>query len=354
VGSRRVLITGGAGFIGSRLARLLAAGGDDVVRFDNLHPQVHGVLRRSGDGTGLVVGDVGDAAALAGCVRYFNPEIVYHLAAETGTGQSHDEPARYNHVNVMGTAHLVEAVRSHGRAVRRLIVAGSRAVYGEGAGRRPDGTVVNGEPRRPEDMQRGDFSVKDATGAVLEPVPTPEWLPPMPASVYASTKLMQEHLLTQCFAGTAVDVAILRLQNVYGPGQSLSNPYTGVISIFAQQIEQGRRLNIFEDGDIVRDFVYVDDAVRAFAAAADLAAAPARPINIGSGVGTSIRDMARGLLELYGRDPSEHDVTGAFRVGDVRHAVADITTAKALLRWEPNVGFAEGLARFAEWAKAGS
>lgn len=353
---QRILITGGAGFIGSRLARLLVERGNDVLCYDNLHPQVHGVLRPAAgalfgpNGAGLVMGDVTDAAALASCVRYYDPEIIYHLAAETGTGQSHDEPTRYNSVNVIGTTNLVEAVRRHGRRVRRVMLAGSRSIYGEGAASQAGGGICNAEPRMPEDMKRGDFALRNAAGAVVRPVPTPEWLPPKPASVYASTKLMQEYLLGQCFTGTPVEVVVLRLQNVYGPGQSLSNPYTGVISIFSQQIEAGLRLNIFEDGDIIRDFVFVDDVVCAFAAAADLAAAPGLPVNIGSGVATSIRDMARALLKLYGRDPEAHDVSGNFRVGDVRFAVADISRARARLGWTPEVSFEQGLKRFWEWS----
>ena len=213
--------------------------------FDNFHPQVHGYSRVE-EATGLVGkcrivrGDVANAEELRDAVRSFNPELIYHLAAETGTGQSYDEPTRYNLVNVIGTSNLIEAVRTHGKAVRRIVLSGSRAIYGEGAAYDTQNRLRNAPPRRIEDMRRGDFDLKDERGAPLKPVPTPESLAAAPASIYASTKLMQEYVCTQCAAGTDLEVVILRLQNVYGPGQSLRNPYTGVISIFCQQGGTGR------------------------------------------------------------------------------------------------------------------
>lgn len=354
---RKVLITGGAGFIGTWLTREIQAE-CEVTLFDNLHPQVHGLDRSKSRAEAaaradrFIEGDVADGEALAQAVREVQPEVVYHLAAETGTGQSYDEPTRYNMVNVIGTTHLVEAVRAHGDSVRRVAVASSRSVYGEGACRNADGQIVTAPPRDMARMQAGDFGLYCAEGKPLTPIPTPENITLMPASVYASSKLMQEHLLEQCFQGTDVEVSILRLQNVYGPGQSLKNPYTGVISIMSQQIEQGKRLNVYEDGDIVRDFVFVGDVARAFALAG-LGAQPTRgPINIGQGQPTSILQMAEGLLRLYGRDPGERDISGDFRAGDVRYAVGDISRAKAVLDFEPEVGFEQGLTAFFDWARA--
>ena len=353
--TQRVLITGGAGFIGSRLAKSLCAD-HEVMIFDNFHPQVHGYTGVEA-ATGLmgkcriVRGDVANADELGAAVRSFNPDLIYHLAAETGTGQSYDEPTRYNLVNVVGTSNLIEAVREHGSAVRRIVLAGSRAIYGEGAARDAQGRVRNAPPRRVDDMRRGDFGLKDEQGVPLTPVATAETLPAAPSSVYASTKLMQEYICTQCAAGTDVEVAVLRLQNVYGPGQSLRNPYTGVISIFCQQVAQGEWLDVFEDGQIIRDFVYVDDVVEAFRICATLASAPLSPINIGTGSPISICSMARSVLALYGRSPDDHKITGNFRAGDVRHAVAEIGLASDLLGWQPRTGFAAGLDRFVEWAK---
>ena len=353
--TRRILITGGAGFIGSRLATTLC-GDHDVMVFDNFHPQVHG-YNRVEEATGLIGkcriirGDVANAEQLGSAIRSFNPDLIYHLAAETGTGQSYDEPTRYNLVNVIGTTNLIEAVRLYGRSVKRIVLSGSRAIYGEGAAHDMNRNLRNAPPRRIEDMRRGDFGLKDELGAALTPVPTPETIDAAPASIYASTKLMQEYILTQCAAGTDVDVAILRLQNVYGPGQSLRNPYTGVISIFCQKVDQGEWLDVFEDGEIIRDFVYVDDVVEAFRTCGSLASTPSLPINIGTGTPVSILEMARAVLTLYGRSPDDHKITGNFRAGDVRHAVADISVARDLLGWQPRIDFATGLNHFVQWAK---
>jgi dTDP-L-rhamnose 4-epimerase len=353
--AQRIFITGGAGFIGSRLAKSLCEA-HEVMIFDNFHPQVHGYTRVE-EATGLVGkchivhGDVAHADEMGSAIRAFNPDLIYHLAAETGTGQSYDEPTRYSLVNVVGTTNLIEAVRAHGRSVRRILLSGSRAIYGEGAALDAKGHLRNAPPRRIEDLRRGEFGLKDEQGNVLTPVATPETLPPAPASIYASTKLMQEYIGTQCAAGTELEVAILRLQNVYGPGQSLRNPYTGVISIFCQQVDQGKRLDVFEDGEIIRDFVYVDDVVEAFRICAVLPSVPATPINIGSGSPVSIRSMAESVLALYGRSADDHHVSGNFRAGDVRHAVAEISLAQNLLGWQPRTSFAAGLQRFVEWAK---
>ncbi len=353
--TQRILITGGAGFIGSRLAKSLC-GDHEVMVFDNFHPQVHGYDRVE-EATGLIGkchilrGDVANAEDVRFAIRSFNPDLIYHFAAETGTGQSYDEPTRYNLVNVIGTSNLIEAVRAHGGNVRRIVLAGSRAIYGEGAARDKRGALRNAPPRRIEDMRRGVFGLQDEQGDTLTPVPTPETLAAAPASIYASTKLMQEYLCTQCVAGTEVDVVILRLQNVYGPGQSMRNPYTGVISIFCQKVQQGEWLDVFEDGEIIRDFVYIDDVVEAFRTSASLTSAPALPINIGTGSPVSIRSTAKSVLTLYGRNPDEHHITGNFRAGDVRHAVAEIVLARDLLGWQPRTAFAPGLERFVEWAK---
>lgn len=353
--TQRILITGGAGFIGSRLAKSLC-GDHDVMVFDNFHPQVHGVTAVE-EATGLVGkcrivrGDVASAAEIGSAIRSFNPHLIYHLAAETGTGQSYDEPTRYNLVNVVGTSNLIEAIRAHGPAVRRIVLSSSRAIYGEGAARDAAGRMRNAPPRRIEDMKRGDFGLKDERGAPLSAVPTAETLPAAPSSVYASTKLMQEFICTQCTAGTNVDVVSLRLQNVYGPGQSLRNPYTGVISIFCQKIERGEMLDIFEDGEIIRDFVYVDDVVEAFRTCATSVAAPPSPINIGTGSPVSIKSMASALLALYGRNSDGYRISGNFRAGDVRHAVAETDLARDLLGWQPRTAFSAGLKRFVDWAK---
>jgi len=350
------LITGGAGFIGSRLAaRLMAAGARRVVAFDNLLEQVHAGnpenrARLDAAGAELIVGDVREPGELHEAMARTGPDVVYHLAAETGTGQSFDEPTRYNAVNVMGTAHLIEAIRATG-GTRRIVLASSRSIYGEGACVDAEGAPAPAVERRDADMSAGDFAPKDRHGADLTPVPTDASCVPAPASIYASTKLMQEYLLAQAFWGTDVSVGILRLQNVYGEGQSINNPYTGVLSIFARQILEGKQLQIFEDGEITRDFVHVDDVAAAFQRMGTIAAVPAGPVDIGSGTPTTILSIARDLQAHLGAGDRELRVTGAFRPGDIRYAAADISQADATLGWSPAITLDRGVAELAEWSR---
>jgi dTDP-L-rhamnose 4-epimerase len=354
---RNILITGGAGFIGSRLARALVAA-DPARRIwvlDNLHPQVHGPDAKPpvlGPEVTFTYGDVADPKAVEQAVSAAQPGLVYHLAAETGTGQSYDEPARYCNVNVMGTAHLIEAIRKAG-TVRRVVLAASRAVYGEGAYLDQSGTPCEGLPRDAAAMSAGNFEVPLPPGHAGpgRPAPSHAGLRPAPASVYASTKLMQEFLLAQAGEGAAWSATMLRFQNVYGDGQSLRNPYTGVLSIFAQQLLEGRELAIFEDGEIARDFVYVDDVVDALVRAGERELPHGSIIDIGMGEPATILEVAKSLMRALGRPENSYRVTGAFRVGDIRHACADISVADRLLGWKPRVGVDEGLQRLARWAR---
>lgn len=351
-----VLITGGAGFIGSRLTAALSSQAEKVVVFDNLHPQVHGDNAEPPtlpSNTVFVRGDVTDKKALSAVVEAHKPTLIYHLAAETGTGQSYDEPARYCDVNVMGTTYLIEAVRAHcSEAKARLVLAGSRAVYGEGAYRTAEGALIPGPARKLDDLAEGRFVPLDQNRRPLAPAPTPEALATDPASVYASSKLMQEFLFSQCAAEGDFEVVLLRFQNVYGPGQSLKNPYTGVLSIFANQILDGRTLNIYEDGDIVRDFVFVDDVVDALVKASNVAKPPEGPVNIGSAETATIKDTAQMLLTMLGADPNRFEISGDYRPGDIRYAVADISKAKKALGWTPATSLKDGLAALADWVKS--
>ncbi|PWJ92744.1 dTDP-L-rhamnose 4-epimerase [Mesorhizobium loti] len=348
----RIFITGGAGFIGRRLCTLLKVD-HEVTVYDNFLPQVHGADAAPSpmlEGVHVIRGDVRDAAALAAAFREARPERVYHLASETGTGQSYDEPTRYNMVNIMGTSHLIDAVRAQA-GVSRVLVAGSRSVYGEGACVDARGNHVLARARTAADMAKGIFTPRAATDELLTPVATRAAICPVsPASIYASTKLLQEYMLAQAFWGTDVEVGILRLQNVYGPGQSLSNPYTGVISIFRKQIEEESILNIYEDGAIVRDFVYVDDVARAFALIGLAQKCPREVLDIGSGEPTQIIDMARMLLAMMGQPKDKLRVTGQFRAGDVRYAVADISDTIRHLDWRPQVTLEAGMSKFLEWS----
>jgi dTDP-L-rhamnose 4-epimerase len=356
-----ILITGGAGFIGSRLAIRLArqvqTGQNHVTVFDNFHPQTHRgnpdiriALRRHG--VNVITGDIRNPLAIGTAIAETRPDLVYHLAAETGTGQSFTKPARYCDVNIMGTAHLIDAIQRHVPDLPRIILAGSRAVYGEGGCIDAQGQPAAPLIRSATDMAAGQFQPRDRTGTALIPVPSNADCAVAPASIYASTKLMQEYLLQQAFWGSATAVGVLRLQNVYGPGQSLHNPYTGVLSIFCRQILEGRSLTLYEDGLITRDFVAVDDVVRAFVMMGQAAVMPQEVLDIGSGQGSTILEVARSLLRLLGASSERLAITGAYRPGDIRHAVADISRATNLLGWTPDIAMSTGLASLAAWSRS--
>jgi dTDP-L-rhamnose 4-epimerase len=352
--TRTILITGGAGFIGARLAVELSRN-HRVVVYDSFHPQAHHDpmatrLRMAQQGVEVHAGDLRDLAALQAVFAKAKPDIVYHLAAETGTGQSFDHPLRYCDVNVTGTANLVQAMRQSVIRPARIVLAGSRAVYGEGAYVDADGLPAGPQQRSPGDLAAGRFLPRDGNGLLLVPMPTRAGCPVAPASVYAATKLMQEHLLRHAFWGTDTGVGILRLQNIYGPGQSLHNPYTGVLSIFCRQLQDGHALDIHEDGQITRDFLFVDDAVRAFIRIGLIACLPDETIDIGSGQGITIHDVARRLAVLTGRSEDALQITGTYRPGDIRHSVADIRRAADLLGWTPEVSLDAGLRALVHWS----
>ena len=355
-----ILVTGGAGFIGRNLVRDLEKTNANarVWILDNLHPQVHGTdakFPNFGKTVKCVRGDVTDKQIVDRVVREAQPELVYHLAAETGTGQSYDEVTRYCQVNVMGTAHLIEALRKESKNVtRRVILAGSRAVYGEGGYRDKNGLEFIGLTRNPDDLARGRFSVTVPLNfqAPIEPIPSHAGLPTSPTSVYASTKLMQENLLRQAGEGAPWRATILRFQNVYGPGQSLRNPYTGVLSIFCEQLLSGKTLEIFEDGDITRDFVYVEDVVSALVLAGQKVLPHGIILDIGSGKPITIRETADMLIKALGYPNDRSTVTGKYRIGDIRHACSEIGLARSNLSWEPTVSVNDGLNRLAAWAQS--
>lgn len=357
--SRNILITGGAGFIGSRLvsALLQAEPASRIWILDNLHPQVHGLNPESPsfpNAVEFIKGDVADKAMMQSVVASAQPELIYHLAAETGTGQSYDELSRYCEVNVSGTANLIEAVRSaSGGNTKKIVLAASRAVYGEGGYCDSAGRVFTGLPRQAEAMASGNFEVPLPDDAKLpaQAVPSNAYLPVAPASIYASTKLMQEYLLKQAGEGAEWSSTVLRFQNVYGPGQSLRNPYTGVLSIFSRQLLEGKKLAIYEDGLIARDFVYVDDVVDALVKAGQQTLPHGTTIDIGTGKAVSILDVARFLMRYLGVSDDHYSITGEFRVGDIRHACADIDAARESLGWAPRMSTETGLSLLANWAR---
>lgn len=345
----KVLITGGMGFIGGKLARRLLADGHDVSIVDNLSEQIHGVdpVPDAPEGAEFHHFDVRDLAdrpdLIEGC------DTVFHLAAETGTAQSMYEVRRYVDVNEGGTAALLEGIAKCESRPRRIVLSSSRSVYGEGAYRDADGKVVQPAPRTREDMNAGRWEPRDASGHDLEAIATPESLPFAPGSIYAATKASQELLLRAAGEALGIDAIILRFQNVYGEGQSLQNPYTGIISIFFNRARQGKGLPIYEDGRETRDFVHVDDVVDALVASLDPAVPTGTVCNVGAGVATPVLTLADELSRAAGLSP-EITVTGQFRVGDIRHNFADISAARRHLGFEPKVDLATGLARFCKWA----
>lgn len=353
----RVLVTGGAGFIGSHLVPLLLSSGYRVRILDTLSPQIHGAVPAN---TAWLDGDerlefrrdsVTDAAAVAHALD--GVQAVIHLASETGTGQSMYEIDRYARENVLGTAVLMQAlVNCRDRGVERVLLASSRSVYGEGAYVRrgsPDGQRITPPARTASQLQSRQWEPAcPETGEPLVPVPTREDDRTAPASIYAATKLMQEDLVRITCNSLGIGHAILRLQNVYGEGQSLNNPYTGILSVFSTRLRRGLMLPVFEDGLESRDFVHVSDVARAFLAALSVPEPVNTVLNVGSGVASPVIAVARALCRAFGA-PERVEVTGQYRLGDIRHNFADITRLKDKLGVIPAVSLDEGLMRFARW-----
>lgn len=356
---KHVLITGGAGFIGSNLALKLVAKGYAVTVLDNLSPQIHGdnpavtsPLYRSVEGKvkfikGSVTSEEDWLKALEG------QECVVHLAAETGTGQSMYEIQKYVEVNIGGTALLLDILTNTAHQVKKVVVAESRAIYGEGRYYSEElKQYVYPLSRVDEDMRRGDFEVKyPGCARPLELVGTTEDSCIHPTSVYGITKQVQGQLVHLVCPTIGVASVSYRYQNVYGPGQSLSNPYTGILSIFSTRIKNGNEINIFEDGKETRDFVYIDDVVDATILGIEKEEANGYTFNVGTGVATDVLTVARTLIEKYGIEVPLK-VSGNYRLGDIRHNYADITLARTLLGFEPKWTFDAGIAEFAKWVNA--
>jgi len=345
--SETILITGGAGFIGSHLADELIGRGYRVRVLDVIHPQVHGSAARPSylhPEVELQVGDVRDpqvcAQALEGVDR------VCHLAARVGVGQSMYEISDYTSANSGGTAALLEALA--GRKLKKLVVASSMSVYGEGLYRDSDGKTVAPAERSEADMKEGVWNFYDESGIPLTPIPTHEGKECVPSSIYALGKYDQERMCL--IAGNAYQfpVVALRFFNTYGPRQALSNPYTGVLAIFASRLLNNQPPRIFEDGEQRRDFVHVKDVARACRLALETAEG-GLVLNIGSGESRTVNEVAEALARTLGKPYVGTEVTGRFRVGDVRHCYADITRARQFLGYEPQVDFESGLTDLAVW-----
>ena len=343
-----VLITGGAGFIGRFVADELLRRGNRVRVLDSLIEQVHGAT----DGAAmlnpeaeLIRGDVRDGDAVSRALD--GVDSVVHLAAEVGVGQSMYEVERYTSTNDVGTAVLFEKLID--KPVRRVVTASSMSIYGEGLYRDAEGTLIQDAERKSLKDGQANWEPVDAQGRPLTPVATPEWKQPNLASIYALNKYVQERTTHIMAAPYGIEGVCLRLFNVYGPGQALSNPYTGVLAIFASRLLNGQQPMIFEDGEQRRDFVHVTDVARAFADALALSQAVGGTFNIGSGRDRSVREIATELARAMGKNQIAPDIVGKARIGDIRHCFCDTSLAAEQLGFTARQDFGEGLAELAEW-----
>lgn len=343
-----VLVTGGAGFIGCALSSVLAEQADRWIAVDNLHPQVHPRRARPkalAPKAELVVADVTQASTWDEVLADARPDIVVHLAAETGTAQSLHEASRHALVNVAGTTELLDGLGRASHVPSHVVLSSSRAVYGEGEWLKVDGSSVYPGQRSHAQLEAAQWDFPDAQALPASAARTQ----PSPTSVYGATKLAQEHVLAAWAGAHDIPLSILRLQNVYGAGQSLSNPYTGIVSMFSLWAREGRSIPIYEDGSITRDFVYIDDVAAALAAAITRQPAPnaVRKVDIGSGVGSTILELAEHIADYYGA-PAPH-INGKYRDGDIRFASCDISAAERELDWRPQVSLARGIAALQDW-----
>jgi dTDP-L-rhamnose 4-epimerase len=340
--ARTFLITGGAGFIGRTICQVLLARGDTVRVLDNLHEQVHGGERPPFlNDVDFRLGDVRDPDVVARAVE--GVDGVFHLAAEVGVGQSMYEVGRYVGVNDLGTAVLLEQLIR--RPAPRLVVASSMSVYGEGAYRTDDGKRAVGVRR----VGRGGWDPVTADGQRLTPVATDETKPVDLASIYALTKYCQERSCLIVAPAYGMQVVALRLFNVFGPGQALSNPYTGVLANFGSRLRNGQGPLVFEDGQQKRDFVHVMDVAEAFCLAMDSADADGAVINIGSGHAYTIAGVAESLAAAMGKPDLRPQILGKARTGDIRHCFADIGRARTLLGYAPSLLLQDSLDELVEW-----
>ena len=347
--TQQVLITGGAGFLGSHVADELLARGYRVRALDLLAPQVHGENRKRPDyldrEVELVVGDVRNPDTVRRALQ--GVDGVYHFAAVVGVGQSMYEVAHYTSVNNLGTAVLLEALMK--QPVERLIIASSMSIYGEGLYRTPTGETRTVGERTLDQLRRADWEWRDADGTPLTPIPTPEDKQPALASVYALSKYDQERLCLMLGRAYNIPTVGLRFFNAYGPRQALSNPYTGVLAIFASRLLNDSAPKIFEDGYQHRDFVSVYDVARACRLALEVSQAAGEIFNVASGHAYTVREVAERMAAVLGKERIQPEIVGKYRVGDIRHCFADIGKARRVLGYEPQVALDDGLTELAAW-----
>jgi len=350
---QKILITGGAGFIGTNLGKRLLASGYELVVLDNLSEQIHGknpVIEGTiltAEGVMFVNADVRDRAAVTAALD--GVDMIAHLAAETGTAQSMYQIAHYNEVNVQATAQLLDILANNPHSVKKIVLASSRSIYGEGAYQCAEHGEVYPAARNASQLAAHAWDpVCPACKGQLTVISTPESARPSPASIYAATKYAQEDLIRIAGDALGIGTTVLRFQNVYGAGQSLNNPYTGILSIFSTRIRRGMSLPIFEDGLESRDFVHVDDVATAIQLALETEAANGGTFNVGAGEPTSVLQIANMLVDCFD-GKIRPEVTGQYRLGDIRHCYADLTNIRSALGFQPQVSLRQGLAHFAEW-----
>jgi dTDP-L-rhamnose 4-epimerase len=342
----RFFVTGGAGFIGTALVEQISGNFDSWTIYDSLLPQVHGTnpVVPIGQGIEFINGDVRNFEYLNSAIQKSDPTVVIHLAAETGTAQSADEPELHADVNVTGTAKLIHAMNNLSTKPRLVILTSSRAVYGEGPWINDSGVVSHPLGRSVEALEKSEW---DYPGLTAKPVNAAITIP-APCNIYGATKLAQEHLLSSWCAAHGVILVVLRLQNVYGPGQSPINPYTGVTNFFFNHARAGKSIPVYEDGAIYRDFVLIDDVVQAILSG--LKKDSSALADVGSGAKHSILEMASMVAKIV--NGPEPVVTGQYRVGDVRHASCDMTGSEWVRSGKEPATLEEGLEKLNKWLLA--
>ncbi|WP_426276535.1 NAD-dependent epimerase/dehydratase family protein [Chryseobacterium sp. S-02] len=350
----KVLITGGAGFIGSKLSLELKKKGYGVTVLDNLSHQIHGeypektslLYKSIIDEVIFIKGDVTKTEDWQRAI--INQDVIVHLASETGTGQSMYQIERYTEVNILGTSKMLDILVNEDHTIKKVIIASSRAIYGEGKYYHSILGDMYPNSRDVKNMENGDFEMRYSDGEVLQVLPTDEDSKIHPISIYGITKQNQEQMIMTVCGALGIAAVSLRFQNVYGKGQSLLNPYTGILSIFSAQILNGEEINVFEDGKESRDFIYVDDAVEAVVKSIENEKANGEIFNVGTGIRTTIYEVAEWLRKLYDKNV-EINISGQFRLGDIRHNFADINKIKSRLGFQPEITFKEGLLKFTDW-----
>ena len=349
-----ILITGGSGFIGSNLSLALINKGYIVTVLDNLSTQIHG---KSPEITSPLYNSIRNKVNfINGTVTsrndwekaLENQDVIVHFAAETGTGQSMYCIEKYTEVNIQGTSIMLDILANQKHQVKKIVIASSRSIYGEGKYMHPEFGAVYPNHRNEEDMLAGNFEVTYKDHFNLKLVGTDEESQIHPSSVYGITKQNQEQMIMTVCPTLGIAPVAFRYQNVYGPGQSLSNPYTGILSIFSTQIRNENGIQIFEDGKETRDFVFIDDVVNATILGIEKEEANNEIFNVGSGIAIDVITVAKTLIDAYKIDVPVK-VTGKFRLGDIRHNYADMSKIKDLLDFEPQVSFKQGIEIFTKW-----